>query len=121
MRPVKLYGTTDGSGDLTVNSEEFQMTRLVAVQWINVDFAAGVDAVLSTQESETAYTLLTLTDANASALYYPRTPMHDNAGTALTATAGGDNTMPLVHGKLRLVVSAGGDTKQGGVIVFLEQ
>lgn len=121
MRPVKLYGTTDSSGDLQVDSDEFQMTRLVAVQWIDGTFADGVDAVLSTQDSEAAQTLLTLTDANNDALYYPRVAMHGPTGSALTATAGGDNTMPLVVGKLRLVVSSGGDTLEGGCIVFLEQ
>jgi hypothetical protein len=122
MREVKLYGTTDASGDLTVNSTENAIFGyLYAVRWIDGTFENGVDAVLSTVNHDAAATLLTLTDANDDAWYYPRSLVHDESGAALTGTAGGDRALPLVCGELKLVVSSGGNKLSGGCIVFIDE
>jgi adenosylcobinamide amidohydrolase len=123
LREVRLFGTTDGSGNLTVDGERTVMGRLVKIEWAVGTFSAGVDAVISMQgtPSGVAQTLLTLTDANTNADYYPRTPVHNNVGTALTAAAGGDTVPYIVSGRPRLVVSSGGATKLGGVIMHFEE
>jgi hypothetical protein len=120
---IKLYGTTDSSGDLTVTSTVGVEGFLHAVEWIDGAFADGVDAVLSVDRNDNAadVTLLTLTDANSDAMYYPQTPAQDNVGTAVTFDGTNEiYTRQIVNGLLKLVVSDGGDTKAGGCIVYVE-
>lgn len=121
IRKIKLIGTTDGSGDATVYSGTI-IGKVEAVQWVDGDLADGVDAVLSVANSEHTQTILTLTDANSDAWYYPRTPIHTNAGAQITY----DGTRVvydefIVAGDLKLVISSGGDTKTGGAYVFVEE
>lgn len=123
MRKIKLYGTTDSSGDLTETSVMPVFGELYAVEWIDGTLVDGVDAVLSCVRDDNAadFTLLTLTDANADAWYQPRVPCHDAAGAAVTFD--GTNEIyckAVVNGYLKLVVSSGGDTKAGGCIVYVE-
>ena len=114
MKKMRLYGTTDGSGNATVNGEApVNGCALYAVRWIDGDLADGVDAVISTQGADASATLLTLTNANDDATYYPREATCDNTGTA-----DGDTTLPFMQGTPRLVISSGGDTKSGGCILY---
>jgi hypothetical protein len=111
--------TTDGSGDATVNVGLSNIPRLLyAVEWKVGTASAGVDAVLSATNTESAVdqTLLTLTNANANAWYYPRTLEDDTSGTALTTTC-----HSLVNGDLKLVVSSGGASKTGAAIIYLAE
>ena len=118
LEEIRLYGTTDTDGDLTVNATKPVLGQLFAVRWIDGTFTDGVDAVISTQTHDAAATLLTLTDANDDKTYYPRDTVDDLTGSALTGTAGGDRIMPLMCGVPRLVVSSGGSEKSGGCILF---
>lgn len=120
LRYLELEATTDASGDATVNAPDRIIGQLLAVEWVVGDFAAGVDAVISEQDrvSGVARTLLTLTDANANAIYYPRYVVHGETGTALTGTSGGDREMAYLMGKPRLVVAQGGNTKTGKCILW---
>lgn len=119
LKNIKLMDTTDASGDATVEAETAIYGQLFAVEWVDGDLSDGVDATLTVQRvsSGVARTLLTLTDANNDAFYYPRHVVHGETGTALTGTSGGDRTMPLIDGILRLVIAQGGDTKTGGMII----
>ena len=123
LKEIKLYGTTTSGGDLTVQSTVNIMGELVAVEWIDGDLADGVDAVLSCVRNDNAadVTLLTLTDANSDAWYYPAAAVHDNVGTAVTFDGTNEiYTRQVVNGQLKLVVSSGGDTKSGGCIVYVK-
>jgi hypothetical protein len=117
MRKIKLYGTTDASGDATITDSGNVHGLLHSVEWIDGDLADGVGAVLSYTSSDEAVarTLLTLTAANDDAVYYPRELEDDNAGAALT----GVYTMPIVNGALKLVISSGGNAKTGGCVVHI--
>jgi hypothetical protein len=119
-----LRGTTDGSGDLTIYgknatteaaSPQIDNALIFAVEWIDGDLADGVDAVLSVVNTPSGvdHTLLTLTNANDDAWYYPRDATHDNTGTVNTGLE-----YPILQGKLKLVISSGGATKTGGCIVY---
>lgn len=122
LEQVKLYGTTAADGSLTVQSAVNVLGELVAVEWIDGDLADGVDSVLSCVRNDNAadVTLLTLTNANADAWYYPAAPVHDNAGAAVTFDGSNEiYTRQVVNGQLKLVVSSGGDTKSGGCIVYV--
>lgn len=115
-RLVELNVTTaaNGSGNVTVALERVGL--LYAVEWIDGDFANGVDAVLSAVSTPSGVdkTLLTLTNADNDAIYYPRALEHGNTGTELATT-----TKVLVDGSLKLAVTNGGDTKTGGCNVYL--
>lgn len=116
LRDVKLTGTTDASGNLTVDADMQIAGLLFGIEWVVGSFDTGVDAVVSMQTtpSGVAKTVLTLTNANANAFYNPREAEHDNTGAAIT----GAYCYPLVVGKPRLTVSSGGNTKTGTCILY---
>jgi hypothetical protein len=118
LRWVKLYGTTDASGDLTATSDLPVKGILLSVEWIDGDLADGVDAVLTLVRDDDAadITLLTLTDANNDAVYALRYPVYDNTGAVINFLS----VEHFLNGYLKLVVSDGGDTKSGGMIVYYE-
>ncbi len=118
IRHIKLYGTTDSAGALTVTATLPVEGLLHAVEWIVGGFAAGVDATLSIDRDDDAsdVTLLTLTDANTDKVYYPLVLASDSSGAALTAIY----QRMFVNGKLKLVIANGGATKSGGCIVYFE-
>jgi len=87
---------------------------LYAVQWVDGDFADGVDAVLSCLDPDGAsVTLATLTDANADGWYYVGVAEAGQDGAALTTYR-----LPIVQGTLTLTIAAGGATKTGGCHVY---
>ena len=123
LRSVKLYGTTDGSGDFTTTEATISTGLIHSVEWIDGDLIDGVDAVISQVRDNDAadVTILTLTNANIDKVYYPRTPAMDAAGVDVTYD--GTNEIyvrQFLNGKLKIVISAGGDTKTGGCIVYYE-
>lgn len=115
-----LTGTTNGSGVLTLDGPTAVAGRLIAVEWIDGSLADGVDAVISCVNTSSGVnqTLLTLTNANDDAWYYPRALVHDATGTALTGTAGGDREMLIMNGTPRLAITSGGNAKTGGCILY---
>lgn len=120
IRYVALDITTDGDGAAIVDASGKVNGQLYAVEWVLGDIATGVDAVLSERErvSGVDRTLLTLTNADANAIYYPRYVVHSEAGAALTGTSGGDRVMALLTGKPRIVVANGGATKSGKCLLW---
>ncbi len=122
MRQIKLYGTTDASGDLTVTSTVKVIGELCAVEWIDGTLANGVGAVLSVVRDDNAAntTLLTLTNANDDAVYYPMAAAHDNAGAGVTYDGTNEIYTPqIVNGFLSLVISDGGNAASGGAIAYV--
>lgn len=121
IRDMKLTGTTNAGGALTVNGEASINGLLYAIEWVVGTFAAGVDAVFTIQStpSGVAYTVLTLTDANANAIYYPRKGVHSDTGAALTYDGTRPvNDLPLIIGTPRMVVAQGGNTLTGSAILY---
>jgi len=125
MQVVKFAIAVDASGDYTSSVATAPGSDLLtgtgplllhAVEWVDGDLADGVDAVLSVTDtlSGVDHTLLTLTDANNDAWYFPRPVENDAAGAALTT-----RTLDVVYGTLKLVVAQGGVSKSGACIVYL--
>jgi len=92
--------------------------KLYAVEWIDGDFADGVDAVLSVTNTLSGVdtTLLTLTNADNDKWYFPRVLVQGVTGTDLTAIY----DMLVVDGTLKLTITNGGNGKTGGCVVYLE-
>lgn len=115
LKSIRLFGTTDAGGDLVVTAPRSIMGWLAAVQWVDGTFDDGVGAVLKATRTHAGVdtTLLTLTNANDDKWYYPMATEHDNTG------ADGTSTVPqIIEGTLELTVSAGGNKKTGGCIVY---
>ena len=117
LRAYKLTVTTNGDGAGTATTVSPVSGYLEAVDWIDGDLTDGVDAVLttSTTDSGTAHTLLTLTNADNDAVYYPRRVVDTTAGAAAT----GVYDRFIVSGYLTLTVADGGNTKTGGAVVYI--
>ena len=118
LKEIKLSGTTDGSGDLTADATRPVLGRLYAIHVDASNLDATGDVTISTQNHDAAATLLTLTNNNSTADYYPRELVHDDTGTALTGTSGGDRELPLMVGVPRMVVAQGGASKAVSCILF---
>jgi len=118
IRPIKLYGTTDDTGALTITLGHKVVGLLAGVQWIDGDLADGVDAVISVDMDDDAadLTLLTLTNADSDAWYFPKVTADSNAGTEIAT----EFVEQIVNGKLKLVITSGGSGKSGGCIVYVE-
>lgn len=116
MQIQSISVTTDSSGAGSGTVHIGAPSYLYKVEYNLGDFAATVDATLALANTVngTNYTLLTLTDASADTIYYPRHTEVNNAGSALTTYA-----QHLVHGDVVLTIAQGGDTKTGGMILYL--
>jgi hypothetical protein len=111
----------DASGDGVITAGLGGTYLLYAVEWIQGDFASGVDAtieVVNRADSVGAlapdYTLLTLTDLSADGFYRPRELEHDNVGVALTTS-----TLPVVDGDIQVTIADGGVSKAGALNLVL--
>jgi hypothetical protein len=119
IRTVKLHGTTDGTdgtaGAATILAPLSLTGLLHAVEWTDGDLANGVDAVLSLVRGDGAadVTLLTLTNADDDAIYYPRGEVNDGTATV-------DYPRMFVNGILKLAITSGGNGKSGGATVYIE-
>ena len=122
FRRQYIQVTTDSSGDASTTDTLPILGKLYAAKWIDGDLIDGVDFVLTCAGSIVDTALLTKDNANADGWYYPRVLVNSMTdGAALTGTAGGDRGLLVIDGKLKLVVSSGGASKSGGIIVYYEQ
>jgi hypothetical protein len=114
---IHLPFTTAADGSATATASVDSFGRLVAVNWEDGDLADGVGAVLScVGAGRPDQTLLTLTAANDDAWHYPTVQAKSAAGAAITWYE-----KPLVTGKLKVVVSSGGNAKTGSIRAYVER
>jgi hypothetical protein len=95
--------------------------KLYAVEYQPGTIATGATIVL-TCEGVGSKPLLTKASAGtAVVVFYPRDLVHAVAdGAALIGTAGGDRTMPLLSGVLKVTVTSGGNATSGKIIAYFE-
>lgn len=93
--------------------------RILGVVYVKTDFADGVDFAIALEA--TGEPILTLTDQNASGVFYPRVGVHDAAGVAATLDGTRLARAPVVAccDRVRIVVAQGGDTKTGAVHIIV--
>jgi hypothetical protein len=117
MKRQVLAITTDSLGDAVVFGNAI-LAKLFAVEYHPGTIDTGA-TVTVTCEGDASKALLTKTTAGTSnLLFYPRDLVHAVAdGAALTGTAGGDRAMPIMNGRIKVVIASGGDTLSGTVIV----
>lgn len=91
-----------------------------AIQYVKDDYADGIDVVIS--GNVTGIPILTVTNMNAAAFYYPMAKASKVAdGTDAEYAAGFDVRVliPVVDEQIKIVVSAGGVSKSGTFNVWL--
>ena len=118
IRTVKLTVTTASNGSGTATAVSPAAGWLEAVDWIDGTLSDGVDATLTVTgtDSATDHTLLTLTNADNDAVYYPRRVVDTTAGAAAT----GVYDRFVFSGYLVLSVTSGGNAKTGGCVIYYE-
>lgn len=87
--------------------------RVLGVRYVKTDFADGVDLTITAEG--TGEVILTGSDVNASATYYPRPAVQDAAGANLEYATGFPVGEPVAvaFDRIKIVVANGGDTKTG--------
>lgn len=110
--------TTDASGDVTGYTPVVS-GRVLAVQYVKNDFDNGADFAITGETSGLA--ILTLTDQNSSATFYPRAGVCGPTGTALTYDGTRTVNEPVVVAgeRVKVVVAQGGNAKSGTVYVVI--
>lgn len=106
--------TTDANGDGSFTTD-FIHGLLYSIVYVKDDYTDGVDFTIITVE--TARTLWTESNVNASKIVSPRTPVHDTVGVAneyiaATGEAVLDKIL-LADETITFTVAAGGDSKSG--------
>ena len=105
---------TDGAGADTITGEASVLGFVRKVEWVDGTLADGVDAILSQTSTASGIdeTILTLTNADNDLCYYPKV-------TAVTAAwCTGTADYPILNGTPKLVVSSGGATRLGALILY---
>lgn len=109
--------TTDSSGAATGYTPTFT-GRIHSIRYLKSTFDNGVDFTITLDGTGEA--ILTLTDQNASAQWYPRVQVHDAVGVG--ATLDGTRLMRdmvlSVADRVKIVIAQGGNTKAGTVYVY---
>lgn len=115
IQRVAVTVTTNSSGDGTGYAEVGSGGSVLGVRYVKNDYANGVDFVIT--DDTTGMAILTATDVNASATYYPRAQIHDTAdGTVMTLNGTQKQVAPVpvgAGGRIKVVVAQGGATKSG--------
>jgi hypothetical protein len=112
-----LSVTVNSSGDgSTTQDTGTTFGLLYAVQLVDGTFDDGVDVTITVEQGDLSIPLLTKADFNTDSIFYPRVLQSLNTdGTALTT-----HTMPLVVGKLKVLIAQGGNAKSGSFIFYIQ-
>lgn len=120
MRRYKVTLTTAADG--TVIGYTPRVTgKLHAIHYVKTDFANGVDFAITAEA--TGETLWTEADVNASAIRYPRSATHSNAGVAALYAAGGTAVLApagLGNDRIKISIVQGGNVKTGTFHVLVD-
>jgi len=121
MKNRTLSITTSAGGAATVNDTLAIFGELYAIEYRPGTIATGATFIV-TCEGGGSKPLLTKASAGTSnSWYYPRDLVHGVAdGATLTGTSGGDRCKPILSGRVRVVVSAGGSGGIGTVEIYYE-
>lgn len=88
--------------------------------YVKTDFTDGVDFTITLENTGEA--ILTLTNQNAAAVFYPRVPVQDETGAGALYAAAGTKLRDCVvaaQDRVKVVVAAGGATKTGVIKIVV--
>jgi hypothetical protein len=121
MKKVYVKATTAADGSASVTSTTWTIGKLYALAYLPGTIDTGA-TITVTCEGPQSKALLTKASAGTSNVtFYPRDLQNAVAdGAALTGTAGGDRTAPILDGKIKLVVASGGNVLTGAIIAYYE-
>lgn len=119
MQKIRLYGTTNAGGALTVGGTGGDFSEvlglLFAAQLIDGTLDDGVDITVTCDSADMSQPILVKADFNSDGMYYPRVAEASiTDGSALTTTA-----MPIINGIPKMVIAQGGNAKVGGCILYI--
>jgi len=121
MKRQILSWTTSAGGAATVIGEAV-FGKLYAIEYRPGTTATGATVTITCEGDSSKPLLTKATAGTANVWFYPRDLVHAVVdGAALTGTAGGDRDQPIMHGKPKVVISAGGDTLSGSAIIYYEE
>jgi len=119
MKDVVLDITTSAGGAATVNANYGICGRWYAIKYMPGSIATGATITVTCQDGASKPLLIKANAGTSNSWYYPRDLVHGVAdGAALTGTRGGDRELPVLSGRPRVVVSAGGATKAGSLTLY---
>lgn len=115
MKKTTVKVTTAADGSATGTSTNWVFGFLFRISYLPGTLDAGADLTI-TSEGPISQSLLVKANAGTSNVpLYPRTV--SNAGNDGAAGTTYD-TLPLIDGKIKVVVAQGGDTKTGTLIFY---
>ena len=111
--------TTDGSGVATGYTPRVT-GRVVAVVLGTNDLDATADTTITAEA--TGQAILTLTNVNTAAAYYPRPGVHDAVGAAKTydGTRAIGEAVSVALDRVKIAIAQGGNTKTAVFHVIIE-
>lgn len=125
MKQQLISWTTSAGGAATVYEQGNTTPGKVIFGWLYaIAYLPGTTdtgaTVTVTCEGMLSTTLLVKASAGTSnTLFYPRAIAHKaEDGAAFAGTTGGDRTLPLLNGYLKVVIASGGNALSGSLIVY---
>lgn len=120
MRRQKISIKTAADGTATVYGTKCS-GKIHSIQYVKGDFADGVDFTITAEATGEA--ILTKSDVNASAVFYPRAATHTQAGAAALYATGGtavQDKIAMGNDRVKIVVAQGGNAKSGTIHVLID-
>lgn len=117
MKKSVISWTTNASGDATVYGDSVY-GQVHAIDYLPGTTDTGATVTVTCEGAMNNTLLAKTTAGTTNTRYYPRTLVHSSeAGAALTGTAGADRALPLVQGRLKVVIASGGNALSGSVVI----
>jgi len=123
MEKLTVTITVDASGDGTgYLSSKLGINNgfIRAIQYVKDDYADGIDIVIS--GNVTGIPILTVTNMNTAAFYYPMakaSKVADGTDAEYAATFDVRTLIPIVDEQIKIVVSSGGNATSGTFNIWL--
>lgn len=117
MKIIELTGTSNGSGALTMEATSSKIGYVEKIVMDYIDGDTGADIVVTNTDGTTTTAILTKANlGTADVTFMPRSECNKvSDGTAFTNF--GDKI--LVTGKMKIVIAAGGASKQFRFLIYL--
>lgn len=116
MKPIRVNVTTATDGSGTGWGDAPGGGGVVyAVQLVDGSLDNGVDVTVTSEHADLSIPILVQANFNSDQMVYPRVLEALNTdGSALSSHA-----MPVVYGRIKVVLASGGAVKTGAVVLYI--